>query len=137
MIGRDSARWDRAPHNHGIHPARGSRTAALLHLVLQAPVRGFVSDADAWKELREVWKIDDGTLEIDFDRQFVLVAITHGSLVSITLERDSHGNLKVETPSTADLRTDGFRYFVAVVSREGVKSVNGEELPAAGMQEAP
>jgi hypothetical protein len=94
------------------------------------PVHGLVSDADAWKELCEAWKLDDAAFEIDFDRQFVMVRTTDGSRVSITLEKDGHGNLRDQTRFTADIRRDGFRYLVAVVSREGVKSVNGVELPA-------
>jgi hypothetical protein len=67
----------------------------------------------------------------------ILVKITHGSEVSITLERDDHGNLKGTTLYTLDLRNDGFRYLIAVASRERVKSVNGEELPAVHTQDWP
>jgi len=57
----------------------------------------------------------------------VLVATTQGSILRLAPTLDEKGDLRVVGVATLDLRL-GFRYVIAVVSREGVKTVNGKEL---------
>ena len=80
--------------------------------------------------LCKAWKLDDEVIDINFDRQFIVVMTTGGSGVSVEFERDSDGNLQGQTSYTADLRNDGFRYVFAVINRAGINSVNGMKLPA-------
>ena len=65
---------------------------------------------------------------MDFGKQFVVVQTTVGSLLNLALRLDDHGDLKVSWMVTDDYGT-GFRYVMAAVAREGVKTVNGEALP--------
>ena len=95
-----------------------------------APSGGIVSDTETWKVLCKAWKLDDEVIDINFDRQFIVVMTTGGSGVSVEFERDSDGNLQGQTSYTADLRNDGFRYVFAVINRAGINSVNGMKLPA-------
>jgi hypothetical protein len=53
-----------------------------------------------------------------------------GSRLSLSAQLDEKGNLQVLGVATRDFRS-GFRYVLATVSREGVKSVNGKELKPA------
>ena len=56
------------------------------------------------------------------------VATTSGSRLNLNTKLDDKGDLKVVGLGTRDLRP-GFRYAIKSVSRDGVKTVNGKELP--------
>jgi hypothetical protein len=129
---------------------------ALLALALGAPgVRadrkkltptkewsGSVADEGARKEapdcitsrkglekLWKAWKVAGKVPEVDFKKDLVVVVTGGGSklrLAGVTL--DEKGDLRVFGMGTLDL-APGFRYVLASVSREGVKSVNGKKLP--------
>jgi len=64
---------------------------------------------------------------VDFSKQLVVLISTRGSRLRFGATLDGNGNLQVWGMATRDLRP-GFRYVIAVVSREGVKTVNGKEL---------
>jgi len=64
----------------------------------------------------------------DFSKELLAVATTRGSKLNLTAKTDDKGDLKVLALSTRDLRP-GFRYAIKSVSRDGVKTVNGKELP--------
>ena len=65
---------------------------------------------------------------MDFTKELVIIGTTRGSNISLSPRLDDKGNLEVLAVATADLGP-GFRYVIATVSREGVKTVNKKDLP--------
>jgi hypothetical protein len=96
-------------------------------LRLEAPTRLYLTDAKAFEKLWTTWGVGEKTPQLDFDKVMVVVATTVGSKLTVTTQLDEKGNLVIGTIATRDLR-DGFRYEVQVISREGVKTVNGKEI---------
>ena len=90
----------------------------------------FVSDAKALEKLWKKWGIEGKVPEVDFRKEIVIVATTVGSRLSLSARLNDKGDLEVLGIATRDIRP-GFRYVLATVSREGVKTVNGKELKAA------
>lgn len=119
-------------------------SAALAEKVKVKPVKewkGSVADVklkkDApsvittQKELEKVWKswkVEGKAPAVDFDKEIVVVTTGDGSKLSLSLTLDDKGNLQVLGLATRDL-AEGFRYVIATVSRKGVKTVDGKELP--------
>jgi hypothetical protein len=91
-----------------------------------APV--FISDAKELAKLWTSWKVGDKVPDIDFNKEIVVVSTTVGSKLSLSCKLDDKGNLQVLGLGTRDL-VPGFRYVIATVSRDGVKTVDGKELP--------
>jgi hypothetical protein len=87
----------------------------------------YIADAKALEKLWKKWKIEAKVPEVDFKKEIVLVTTTVGSRLSLMPRLDDKGNLEVLGIATSDFGT-GFRYVIATVSREGVKTVNGKEL---------
>ena len=87
-----------------------------------------ITSAKALKKLWEDWKVEGQVPEVDFATEFVVVGTGQGSLVSLSARLDDEGDLRLQGTSTADF-VPGFRYVIATVSREGVKTVNKKELP--------
>ena len=56
-----------------------------------------------------------------------MIQTTVGSRLNLILQLTEAGDLKVLGLATRDLRP-GFRYAMATVPREGVKTVNGQAL---------
>ncbi len=79
------------------------------------------------ENLWAVWKVPDLVPKVDFSRELVAVLTTQGSKMRLSATLDEIGNLEALGLATRDLRP-GFRYVIAVLSREGVKTVNGKEL---------
>lgn len=88
-----------------------------------------VLSAPELEKLWQAWKVSGPVPKVDFDKKLVLVLTTRGSILRFAATLDDKGNLQVGGLATRDLRP-GFRYVIAVVSREGVKTVNGKELAA-------
>jgi hypothetical protein len=87
-----------------------------------------VTDAKSLEKLWKAWKIEDKVPEVDFTKEIVVIATTSGSKLNLFANLDDKGNLDVGGLGTRDL-VEGFRYVIATVPREGVKTVNGAELP--------
>jgi hypothetical protein len=103
-------------------------TVADEAFLKSAPADGVITDAKAFKQLWEGWKIGEKLPEIDFKKEVVIVQTTRGSQLRVGSARlTDKGDLKVVAIATRDLRP-GFRYAVLVLPREGVKSVNGKAL---------
>ena len=77
-----------------------------------------------WKD----WKIAGDPPAVDFKKNLVVVATWRGSSFNPIVTLDEKGNLAVGGFGTEDLRP-GFRFVLAVISREGVVTVNGKKLP--------
>jgi hypothetical protein len=87
-----------------------------------------ITSAKGLEKLWKAWKIEGKVPEVDFDKQVVIVATTSGSKLKVSATLGDKGDLKVLGAGTRDL-VPGFRYVLATVSRDGVKTVNGKELP--------
>jgi hypothetical protein len=93
-----------------------------------APESGVIASVAAWEKLAKAWGIKEPA-RVDFDKEFLFVATTVGSRLNVTGGRiDDKGDFKVAAIATRDLRP-GFRYSIKSFPREGVKTVNGKELP--------
>jgi len=82
------------------------------------------------KDLEKVWKawmIKGDVPKVDFGKEIAVIATTVGSRLNTSYALDGD-NLQVLGMATSDLRP-GFRYVIATVPREGVKKVDGKDLP--------
>jgi hypothetical protein len=95
---------------------------------LQKEAPTVIASAKTFEKVWKAWKPADKVPEVDFAKELVLVATTRGSRLSIRLLLEDSGNLKVGAIATRDLRP-GFRYEMVVVPREGIKTVDGKEIP--------
>ena len=99
-------------------------------LALMKTVPEFILTTDELEKLWKSWKVAGPVPQVDFSKELVLVSTTQGSRLRLAASLDKMGNLVVMGLASRDLRP-GFRYVIALVSREGVKTINGKELAAA------
>lgn len=113
-------------------PVKATNTWTGSHddeqLAKAMPENGVITNAKDFEKLIKAWKVADKAPEVDFDRELVLVAQTRGSRLNLNASLDEKGNLRALGLATRDLRP-GFRYVIISVPKEGVKTVNGKELP--------
>ena len=80
-----------------------------------------VSDFEAaWKELG----LTQSPGEVDFQKEFVLLATNRGSRVGFRCRDEGEGKLNVSAMSTRDIRP-GLRYLIGVFLKKDWKEVNG------------
>jgi hypothetical protein len=89
-----------------------------------------IVDAKALEKLWKAWRIEGKVPDVDFKKQLVILMTISGSKLRLSATLDDKGNLGVLGLGTRDLRP-GFRYVIATVSREGIKTVYGRKLPNA------
>jgi hypothetical protein len=89
---------------------------------------GAITNAKDLEKLWKDWKIEGKVPAVDFTTQFVVITTGKGSKLNLIATLDEKGNLDVLGMGTLDF-VPGFRYAIATVSREGIKSVNGKPLP--------
>ena len=83
-----------------------------------------VSDYEAsWKELG----LTQSPGEVDFQKEFVLLATTRGSRVGFRCRDEGDGKLNVSAMSTRDIRP-GLRYLMGVFLKKDWKEVNGTPI---------
>jgi len=87
-----------------------------------------ITSAKGLEKLWKAWKLPDKAPEVNFTKEIVILTTTRGSKLKLFATLDGKGNLFVGGLGTQDLRP-GFRYTIATVSKEGVKKVNGKDLP--------
>jgi hypothetical protein len=80
------------------------------------------------KQLWQAWSLTNAIPTVDFTRQLVVVTTSRGSRLRLMPSLDEHGDLHLVGLGTRDLRP-GFRYVIATISRDGVKTANGLALP--------
>jgi hypothetical protein len=97
------------------------------NLMAKAPPEGVIVSQAKWDGLAKAWGIKDPP-RMDFGKEFLVVATTHGSQLRLSPKLEDGGNLRTGAVATRDLRP-GFRYAIQSVPRDGVKTVNGQELP--------
>ncbi|MCE9547165.1 MAG: hypothetical protein K8T25_16955 [Planctomycetia bacterium] len=87
----------------------------------------FIATAKEFDALWTKWKLADKPA-IDFSKEIVVLATSPGSHLSLSCTLSDAGNLNVIGMATLDFG-EGFRYVIGTVSRDGVKTVQGKELP--------
>jgi hypothetical protein len=97
-------------------------------LAKEMPENGVITNAKDFEKLVKAWKIAEKVPEVNFDKEIVLVAKTEGSVLKLNPALDEKGDLKALGLASRDL-LPGFRYVIVSVPKEGVKTVNGKELP--------
>ena len=90
-----------------------------------------ILSAKEFEALWLAWKLPSPVPEVEFSLNLVAVQITQGSRLRLSAMLEGNGNLMVLGLATRDLHP-GFRYVFAVLSRTGVKTVNGKELQNKG-----
>ena len=97
-------------------------------LAREMPENGVITNAKDFEKLVKAWKVAEKVPEVNFDKEIVLVGKTVGSKLTLKASLNEKGDLKALGIATADLGK-GFRYVIISVPKEGVKTVNGKELP--------
>lgn len=92
----------------------------------EAPANFVIVSQKGWDALAKAWGIKDAP-KVDFTKELLIVGTWKGSSFSLrpTL-KDS--DLSIGAGGTKDLRS-GFRWKVQTFPREGVKTVQGKDLP--------
>jgi hypothetical protein len=88
-----------------------------------------ITTAKALGQLWMAWGIAAKVPSVDFAKQIVIVGTAGGSRLNLTARLDDNGNLEVLGMQTLDI-APGFRYVIATVGREGIKTVNKKVLPS-------
>jgi len=102
-------------------------SGSIEDLSLLKAVPEFILSAREFENLWVDWKLHGSPPEVDFSTDLVAVQTTQGSRLRLSAALDDRGNLTVLGLATRDLYP-GFRYVLAVLSRKGVKTINGKEL---------
>lgn len=88
-----------------------------------------VTTAEGFEKIWKAWKVAGDLPKVDFTKNIVVGVYSAGSVLNLSAATlDEKGNLQVLGFGTRDFRP-GFRYVLGVVSKDGVKTVNGKELP--------
>ncbi len=95
-------------------------------LQADAPANGVIVSQKAWDALAKAWGIKDAP-KVDFAKELLIVGTWKGSVFNLQ-PMVKEGDLTVGGFGTKDLRP-GFRWRVQSMSREGIKTVLGKELP--------
>ncbi len=101
-------------------------SVADANLANKAPT--VVTSTKQLEKLWKDWKIGDKAPEVDFTKEIVIVQTTVGSKLTVNCSLDDNGNLKILGLGTSDFG-EGFRYVIQSVNSEGVKKVDGKDLP--------
>jgi hypothetical protein len=119
-------------------PVQSSKqwSGSVDDLSLRKAAPEFILSAQELEKLWQTWKVAGPVPQVDFAKHLVVVDTTQGSRLRLGATLDGKGNLQVLSMATRDLRP-GFRYVIAVVSRAGVKTVNGKDLTAKTSESKP
>jgi len=91
-----------------------------------APSNGVIATQKDYEVLVKTWGIKDAP-KVDFTKEVLVVGTTQGGTLDLT-HAVKDGDLTVTARGTKEVR-DGFRWKVTSVRREGIKTVQGVELP--------
>ena len=102
-----------------------------MELREKPPKTIYIKDSDAWEALWKAWRPTEQIPPVNFDKAVVLVvAGENPNYVGVTPVVDVDGDLTMSTRYTliGYINPSEFRYLFALVSRAGVKSINGDVL---------
>lgn len=105
-----------------------------LELLQLAPKNRFIANGKAWAKLWRAYRGNEEPPKIDFDKQMILVGFGRNDPTIISpylgLMPDGEGDLKVIFVEHLVLprNPETCRYIFLLISREGVKSINGTPI---------
>jgi hypothetical protein len=94
----------------------------------EVPENDCITNANKFAKLWKAWKIGEKMPKVDFKKEMVILAVTSGSSLDLSVRLSAKGDRQILGMATSDIRP-GFRYVVGVVSRDGVKTIEGKQLP--------
>ena len=103
-------------------------------LKLFAPAAMYVETDEEWAKLWKAWRGDDAKIPpVNFKEQLVLVVTSRNDKTALSASLDAAGNLEVKAYSASPLTVvdparKGFSFRLGAVSRDGVRTVNGQPL---------
>ena len=113
----------------GIRMPSAIFTGSIKDEALLKGTPAFIVNNQQLKDLWVKWQIADKMPLIDFTKQIVIVSTTDSTGLSAEYILDAQGNVKVQLTINKDFRAEpGFRYYIAVLNKAGVKSIDGVTL---------
>lgn len=101
-----------------------------------APKAGFLADEKAFAELWKGWRPGEDVPAVDFSKDLILVGLANGpNKAMVRPSVDEAGDLKFLVMQTKR-GGRGFGYALLKVSRDGIKTVNGQSIHGKGVQGA-
>jgi hypothetical protein len=95
-----------------------------------APSSGLIARAKDFEDLWKAWRGSEKVPQVDFQKELALIMTAGGpNRVTIMTALDEKGNLKATGIATL-IGGPGFGYQIITVSRAGIRTVNGKEVPA-------
>jgi hypothetical protein len=105
-----------------------------LELRKQAPDSGFIADAKSWEKHWKAFRGDEKLPTVDFTEHLIVVSIGRdpNRITAMWTDIDDKGNAKVVFVRQAVLffEPKTCAYQFAMISRKGIKSINGKPIPA-------
>lgn len=90
------------------------------------PENGIITTQKEWDVVVEKWRLKD-VPKVDFTKEILIVGSSRSTTFDLT-HVVKNGNLTITNTGVKDTR-EGFRWRVLSVKREGIKTVQGKELP--------
>jgi hypothetical protein len=109
----------------------GSRDEKDNDLSEQAPKDGVIAGPETWAKLWKAWNSDKELPKVDFGKELLIVEAGPGgtNIVDISdLKLRDDGDLTFFATVT-QAGGSGFVYKIVKIKREGIKTVNGKDLP--------
>lgn len=97
-------------------------------IALEAPVKGFITNAAEFARLWQVCQIKGDPPAVDFDKYLILVATSRSSVFQVrAIQVDDKGDLKTIVVATPDFARD-YAIVITKAERAGVKTVHGQAV---------
>jgi hypothetical protein len=110
-----------------LHTYKGRVSAEQQKQVMGKDRMAVIASEKKLAALWNAWKLEKQP-KIDFGKELVIVYTSNTSGLKMSLLLKDGGNLQVLAIATRDIRED-FAYDIQVIPREGIKTVEGKEIP--------
>jgi hypothetical protein len=87
--------------------------------------RSSIGDAKEFEKIWNAWRPGEKVPAVDFTKEFVVMGTADLFKIDAFLLQNNKGDLAVITGGGGDKLAEGFSYGLAIISREGVKTVDG------------
>ena len=114
------------PGRNGVVQQWSGRVAQPL--ALEAPTKGFITNARDFATLWRVWRMTGEIPPVDFDRHVILVATARSSVLQVrAVQIDERGDLRTVVVATPDVTSD-YAVVLTLAERKGVKTINRQPI---------